>query len=58
MTIEVLVCRADESQETETREVPDNYFDVPTESTKRQNCNQRIRVALTQGSNTSLSQPI
>lgn len=29
MTIEVLVCRADGTQETETREVPDTYFDAP-----------------------------
>lgn len=29
MTIEVLVCRADGTQEVETREVADNWFDAP-----------------------------
>ena len=28
MTIEILVCRADGTQEMETREVPDSWFDV------------------------------
>ena len=36
MIIEVLVCRADGTQEAEQREVPDNWFDtmltVPTET--------------------------
>lgn len=29
MTITVLICRVDGTQATETREVPDNYFEVP-----------------------------
>lgn len=29
MTIEVLVCRTDGTQEIEIREVPDNWFQVP-----------------------------
>jgi hypothetical protein len=29
MTIEVLVCRADGTQELETREVPENWFGEP-----------------------------